>query len=377
MSLKCTECDLICNTEKKLWVHRKEAHEHKVCNKCGKEFLKRTKLNMHFEHCKVQKERPLECCHCGKKCSKYWNLDMHMKTAHNDCTVTNRKLPTSLVKTEGRKPKNTLFYRCGNCYKVFLTKEVYQNHLYSQAKGNFQCEFCSHVETNVIKLSSHELQSHCSDESREDAPSENESDALLQWICPRCKYNASGCADYQFHFVQTHFDIGVPKCVNFKEKVKSNKFVKSDPTKLRKRTQSVSSKSKIKEHKISSINTRNTKCEICDRVFPVFWNKVKHLKKCHDLPGITDKSKHLNCPVDGCTAYFLNMNQLAYHQFEKHNYKLDQSNIRISNPKVLNINPEFLQCPNCNKTVQGKVSLGKHMNSKFCPQNILLEDKGD
>lgn len=63
----------------------------------------------------------------------------------------------------------------------------------------------------MLKLSTHEYQNNCPNQTKEQDQRSYETNMKFRWSCPRCQYKSSRCADYQSHSAQVHFQIEDPK----------------------------------------------------------------------------------------------------------------------------------------------------------------------
>ncbi len=96
------------------------------------------------------------------------------------------------------------------CQVRFQTEESYTSHLKYHQTGNYPCQFCSIVETSLVKLSFHEYRTHSNANNLlKDKPRGNNKNAQHLWSCPRCPNKSLDSGNkYLSHYSFTHFGIG-------------------------------------------------------------------------------------------------------------------------------------------------------------------------
>ncbi|KAK7504559.1 hypothetical protein BaRGS_00004045 [Batillaria attramentaria] len=174
--LKCRECNKVCSTEQRLYLHYVEKHKEKVtdtdrmrvypCSDCGKVFGKKTRLTVHRRKCHRDTLKWL-CSICEKPFTSRAGVSLHMRMTHNTDSPKNCELCEESFTTykelynHKSKSHNIQNCVCHICGKHFKFKSALQPHLDAHA-GTIRhfCDVCGRGFVRVTTLSAHRAVAH-------------------------------------------------------------------------------------------------------------------------------------------------------------------------------------------------------------------------
>lgn len=123
---RCEECDLILDTSKNLFLHKRSAHmkqnrnENRTCSYCGKLFKT---VNAVQKHENKHKGVVFPCEICKKQLSTKHQLSVHMRYHTGEYT-----------------------HKCEECGKEYYNNKAFRQHMEAEHKGiRYMCEYCPSV----------------------------------------------------------------------------------------------------------------------------------------------------------------------------------------------------------------------------------------
>ena len=167
----CEECGMCYKSEQQLkkhlkWKHQKQNHEFE-CQVCQKKFRHNFLLKRHTI---MHKEPSLKCGKCSQYFKHQSNLNVHLKTAHEDEEETAMKSPRLICPTCGKefKKQSNLTrhllvhtspefkaFQCLLCEKTFKLQYSLERHLQSHVGNHYECHKCNKQFVRNDVLSKH------------------------------------------------------------------------------------------------------------------------------------------------------------------------------------------------------------------------------
>ena len=133
------------------------------CKLCTKSFKQRCNLVNHVRKIHDrQNQKPEMCGICGKNCKHFWDLQVHMETAHKG-----------------------LKYKCGPCGKTFATKTMLKSHI-SKLHGDgdicYFCQNCSLEYESEIDFKKHFEKIHSKEDYSYEIHTNPKSDSVIKYF---------------------------------------------------------------------------------------------------------------------------------------------------------------------------------------------------
>jgi len=165
-------------------------------------------------------------------------------------------------------------FRCflNACHAIFPDEKTYTNHKSLHSDGRFSCNFCETVETNLVKLSTHEYHKHLTNETRKE-DLKHQISFGRRWTCPRCGQACNCLIAYQAHFACTHFGVG------------EEHEEEEDDHEVKGKTKTNNLKTQKRKSRIFIKNLKTFKCKICKKTFNYLKNLLKHKRSYHKIKG--------------------------------------------------------------------------------------------
>lgn len=253
----CDSCGDRYEIEEKLQSHLNECKATHVCELCGKEYKSATHLKRHIieYHNSIS---PIKCPLCPKVFPRKLNLHNHYKRRHlkqtkkfvcSYCGIS-LKGKVALRSHEDRLHRNIRNYKCTECPEAFTTRSILRKHAqrHLAERPMLQCQFCEKKFSTISGIERH-VKTH---------------GGVKEFVCDveTCGKSFYTKSELKRHikFHTRDFKHVCPVC--------NHKFM---------------TPGELKKHSTKHTGERPFKCHLCSCAYSRRDDKVKHLKRVHNL----------------------------------------------------------------------------------------------
>ncbi|KAK6636855.1 hypothetical protein RUM43_010519 [Polyplax serrata] len=253
----CESCGEFCKTEKNLEVHYRNCNFSHKCKLCGKGYKTNNHLKRHVAEFH-NTLAPIKCPLCPKIFPRKMNLHHHYKRRHLKqtkkfvCSYCGQSLKgiVALRSHEDRLHRNVRQYKCSDCPEAFTTRGILRKHAqrHLTERPMLQCQFCEKKFSTISGIERH-IKTH---------------EGVKEFQCdmPHCGKSFYTKSELKRHikFHTRDFKHICPVC--------NHKFM---------------SPGELKKHSTKHTGERPFKCHLCSCAYARRDDKVKHLKRVHNL----------------------------------------------------------------------------------------------
>lgn len=253
----CETCGEFFNTEEKLKRHEEECRLSYTCDICSKVYKTDNHLKRHIAEFHNTMS-PIKCPLCPKVFPRKMNLHNHYKRRHLKqtkkfvCSYCGQSLKgkVALRSHEDRLHRNIRSYKCPDCPEAFTTRSILRKHSqrHLSERPMLQCHYCEKKFSTISGIERHVKTHEGVKEFKCDVP-----------MCGKSFYTKSELKRHiKFH--TRDFKHVCPIC--------NHKFM---------------SPGELKKHSTKHTGERPFKCHLCSCAYARRDDKVKHLKRVHNL----------------------------------------------------------------------------------------------
>lgn len=253
----CETCGESHKTEKELQNHGRNCPFSHKCKLCGKGYKTNNHLKRHVAEFHNTLS-PIKCPLCPKIFPRKMNLHHHFKRRHLKqtkkfvCSYCGQSLKgiVALRSHEDRLHRNIRSYKCSECPEAFTTRGILRKHAqrHLSERPMLQCQFCEKKFSTISGIERHIKTHEGVKEFQCDTP-----------LCGKSFYTRSELKRHiKFH--TRDFKHVCPVC--------NHKFM---------------SPGELKKHSTKHTGERPFKCHLCSCAYARRDDKVKHLKRVHNL----------------------------------------------------------------------------------------------
>lgn len=255
--LFCESCGGYFGSEDDLQNHQENCTSLRACNLCGKSYKSDNHLRRHVVEYHNTLS-PIKCPLCPKVFPRKMNLHNHYKRRHLKqtkkfvCSFCGQSLKgkVALRSHEDRLHRNIRNFKCPDCPEAFTTRNILRKHSqrHMAERPMLHCQYCERKFSTISGIERH-IKKH-----------EGVKDFVCDLaLCGKSFYTQSELKRHiKFH--NRDFKHVCPVC--------NHKFM---------------SPGELKKHSTKHTGERPYKCHLCECAYARRDDKVKHLKRVHDL----------------------------------------------------------------------------------------------